>query len=98
MVAVCAEIRRKFGTPVERIKFVQDFMLEEGADHLAAAIKMNSSLGCAVWVMTDFEERFEMAPEMDFEDLWSHGFFGVDNESAFAFVNFTPSSTRSSAA
>ena len=40
--------------------------------------------------MTDFEDTFVMGSELEFHDMWRHGYFGASNESTLAFVNVTP--------
>ena len=61
VLVVCAELRSKFGVSVERVKHVQKFMLQDGADHFAAAIRLMGVLGVALWLLTDFEGTFVMA-------------------------------------
>ena len=87
---VCAEFRRTLGVPVERLKYVKEFMTSDGADHLSAAIQLMDVLGVGIWVMTDFKDTFIMDSELEFHDLWRFGHFGADNESTLAFVNVTP--------
>ena len=87
---VCAEFRRNLGIPVERLKFVKEFMSQDGANHLSAAINLMGVLGVGVWIMTDFEDTFVMDSELEFHDMWRHGYFGASNESTLAFVNVTP--------
>ena len=76
---VCAEMRRDFGTPVERLRWVQQFMLQEGANHFEAAVELIASLGVGVWLVTDFEKTFIMDSELEFADLWQHGYFGAES-------------------
>ncbi len=86
---VCAELRRRFGTPVERVRFVRDFMLQEGADHYQVAIEMMAKLGVNVWLMTDFERQFVMDTELEFADMWKWGAFGGETP-AYAFLLLNP--------
>lgn len=90
VLMVCAELRSRFGVSVERIKYVQGFMLQDGADHLEAAIYLMAHLGVAVWLLTDFEETFVMDSELEFTDMWGHGYFGGDHESSFALLKLSP--------
>jgi hypothetical protein len=90
VLAVCAEIRRRFGTPVERLRSIQSFMLEDGANHFEAAVRLFGTLGVGIWLLTDFEDTFIMDSELEFQDLWSLGMFGAENESAFVLINVTP--------
>jgi DNA-binding transcriptional MerR regulator len=87
---LCSEFRRTLGVPVERLKFLKEFMTQDGTNHLSAAINLMGVLGVGVWVMTDFEDTFVMDSELEFHDLWRLGYFGASNESTLAFVNVTP--------
>ena len=86
VLMVCAEIRRRYGTPVERLRWVQQFMLAEGANHLEAAMELIVTLGVGVWLCTDLEETFAMDSELEFVDMWRSGYFGAEREKAFVFV------------
>lgn len=90
ILMVCAELRSRFGVSVERIRFVQEFMLQEGADHLQAAIDIMASLGVAVWLLTDFESTFDMDSELEFADQWRHGFYGGERDASFALLKVSP--------
>lgn len=90
MLMVCSEIRRRFGTPVDRVKFVSECMLQPGADHLSVAIELMGLLGVGVWLMTDFEETFVMDSELEFRDMASLGYFGGDSPAGYVFVKLNP--------
>jgi hypothetical protein len=92
VLMVCSEIRRQFGTPVERLKYVQDFMLQDGANHFEAAVELMDFLGVGVWLLTDFESTFIMDSELEFIDLWQLGFFGagIEQPKAFALLPINP--------
>lgn len=87
---VCSEIRQQCGTPVERLRWVQDFMLEEGANHFEAAAQLMANLGVGVWLCTDLESFFVMDSELEFTDLWEHGAFGAGNEKAMVLLPINP--------
>src|SRR5438477_8074714 len=38
-IMVCAEIRSRFGSPVESLGFVRSLMLQEGANHLPYSVE-----------------------------------------------------------
>jgi hypothetical protein len=90
VLMVCYELRSKFGVSVERVKYVQEFMLQDGADHLAVAIQLMGILGVGVWLLTDFEDTFIMDSELEFEQLWSMGFFGGDKPASYAMLKMNP--------
>lgn len=89
VVLVSAELRKRFGVPVERLKFVQEMMLQPGADHFRASVRLMLLLEVEVWLMTDFEKTFIVDSELEFTDLWAHGFFGAGLDSA-AFLRLSP--------
>ncbi len=86
ILMVCSEIRRQYGTPVERLKWLQDFMLQDGAHHFRVAVEMMATLGVGVWLLTDFEDTFIMDSELEFADLWEMGFFGAASEKGYVLV------------
>jgi hypothetical protein len=85
-ILTCAEIRRRFGVPVERLKWVQDFMLQDGADHLRVAMEMIGGLGLGVWIMTDCCTTFQMGSELDFSAMWRSGCFGPCERDGGGFI------------
>src|SRR5688572_30182562 len=56
---VCHEIRRLYGTPLERLAYVKNFMMQEKANHLLAAIEL-MEVGLHVFLLTDLEKTFIM--------------------------------------
>lgn len=90
-LTVCAELRKQFGFSVKQLRFVNDFMNQEGANHLEVAIQMMASLGLPVWLCTDGKEAFIMDSELEFRDLVEHGFLGGGHkEAAYAFLKVSP--------
>lgn len=74
---VCNEIRRLYGTPLEKLRFVRRFMLQERSNHLAAAIGLMRH-GLHVFLLTDLEKTFIMDSDLEFEDLLHCGQFRVE--------------------
>jgi len=89
-LATCAEIRRRFGVPVQRLKWVQDCMLQDGVNLLNQAVGAIQMCGESVWLLTDLEKTLIISPEFEFEGLWSGPFFAAHKESAFVLLNVTP--------
>lgn len=87
---VSAEIRRQYGIPVERLKWVQQFMLKKDANHFEAAAELMAMLGVGVWLCTDLEETFVMDSELEFTDMWRIGYFGAEHKRAFVFLPVNP--------
>lgn len=98
VLLVCVEFRKRLGVPVERLKYVREFMLQDGADHLHAAMYSMALLGVNVWLLTDFEKTFVMDSELEFQDMFRHGFFSGPGEQGFALLNVSPLVTRFAAA
>jgi hypothetical protein len=90
VLMVCAEIRRRFGVPVERLNFVREFMLKDGANHLHASAKLMAQLGVGVWLLTDLQKTFVLDSELEFLDLMENGYFGGDHDRAFIWIKVNP--------
>jgi hypothetical protein len=88
-IMVCAEIRERFGVPVESLRFIRSFMLQDGADHLQAAVD-KMGLGLTVWLLTDCKETFVMDSDIEFEDLFNLGFFRGDDARGYVFLKLNP--------
>lgn len=87
---VCGEIRRRFGVPVESLRWVKDFMLQEGADHFSYAVETIAKDGLTIWLLTDLKETFIMDNDLEFEDMLHYGYFRGDDPSAYIFLKINP--------
>ena len=90
VLMVCNEMHRRFGIPIQRLSFVRRWMLQEGVDHLQAAIKLMTILGVGVWLMTDLEETFILDSELEFDALMQDGFFSAAESKAFVSLKVNP--------
>jgi hypothetical protein len=88
-IMICAEIRRQFGVPLDRLGFVRTFMMQEKADHFRAALRL-IALGFSVWLKTDLRESFVMDSDIEFGNLFDLGYFRVDEPQAFVFISVNP--------
>ena len=73
MLLVLMEFRQRFQVPLPKLKYVRDFMLQDGADHLSAAVRLMGMLGIPVYLATDFEGFFVMDSGLEFRDLIEYG-------------------------
>jgi DNA-binding transcriptional MerR regulator len=87
---ICAEIRKRLGVPVERLAYIRQFMLQDGADHLRAAVELMAMLGMPVWLVTDLTKTFILDSEMEFRDLVQLGYLGGDHEQTLIWVKVSP--------
>ena len=87
---ICAEIRDHFGVPVERLRFVRDFMAQEGADHLQAACHLMATLGTEIWLITDLKHTFIMDSELEIHDMVEHGFLHANTPNAYIWIKVSP--------
>ncbi len=86
-VMVCAEIRKQFGVPLESLRWVRAYMLQEEADHFRAAAELMASLGIGVYLLTDLKKTFIMDSELEFGDLMRHGYFMPHRPGAYIFLS-----------
>jgi hypothetical protein len=86
---VCGEIRQQFGVPVESLRWVRTFMLQKGADHLSAAIRIMCR-GMAVVLMTDLKETFVMDSDLEIEDRLHLGYFRHEDPQGYVLIKLNP--------
>ena len=95
ILAVCNQLRRKFGVSVERLKYVIEMMNEEVRDpqthgDFMGAVILMASVGGAVWLITDSDEEFTIDSEAAIAEMWRGGEFSGQDPSAFAFLKLNP--------
>ena len=90
VLLVCKEIREKFGIPLESLRFVKSFMLQEGADHFRYAVEMMKNYGFTVYLLTDLKETFILDTDLEFEDLFKLGFFRGNESRGYIFLKLNP--------
>ena len=74
-LVVCAELRRQFGIPVEKLKYITGEMLKEGMDDFGTATQWMALLGVDVWLVTDFSGLFMIDTELELIDVMENGGF-----------------------
>ncbi|MBP9115198.1 MAG: MerR family transcriptional regulator [Acidimicrobiia bacterium] len=90
VVMVMSELRKQYGIPVEKLKYIKDFMLQEGADHFRYCIEKISLLGTSIWLITDFDETFLLDTELEISDMFSLGYFHTEKQKGYCLLNLTP--------
>jgi len=89
VLMVCAEMRKRFGTPVDRLKVMKEWMLAEEANHLSAAIQIIGSLGVDVWILTDFDATFIMDSDLEMHSVFGMGVAGAGAD-GFVLLKVNP--------
>jgi hypothetical protein len=84
-IMVCKEIRDRFGTPLESLRYVREFMLKDGANHLQAAVDI-MRYGFVVFILTDLKKTFVMDSDLEFEDLFHLGYLRGAEDQGYVFV------------
>jgi hypothetical protein len=84
-IVVCKEIRDRFGTPLGSLRFVRNFMLQNGANHLQTAVDI-MRYGFAVFILTDLREIFVMDSDLEFEDLFHLGYLRAAEDQGYVFI------------
>lgn len=82
---ICGEIRQRYGIPVEKIRYVREFMMAEKADHLAVAVGLMEK-GLTLYLLTDFAETFIINSDLEFADLMRNGYFRADHPNGFILL------------
>lgn len=89
-IMVSSEIRSKFGVPIESLRWIRSFMLQEGADHYRSAIELIARFGFSVYIMTDLKETFVMDSDLEFKDMFQMGYFRGDEPQNYIFIKVNP--------
>ena len=89
-IMVCAEIRKRFGAPIESLRWVRECMTQKGADHFAAAVRIMATLRLPVLLLTDLKETFIMDHPFEMSDLFEYGMFSAEGSDAFVLVKVNP--------
>ena len=89
VVLVCSEIRKQFGVPVEKLAWLQKFMLQNDANHFSAAVEM-MRLGLAVLILTDLSDQFEMDSDREIGRLLNFGYCRRDESQSYVLLLVNP--------
>ncbi len=89
VVLVCAEIRKQFGAPIEKLASLQKFMLQDGVNHFSAAVEMMRH-GLAVLILTDLSGQFDMDADFAIGDLLNLGYCRYDEPQSYVLLLVNP--------
>ena len=89
VLMVCSELRKRFGVPLEKLAWLQSFMLQKGADHFQAALHM-MRYGYAVFILTDCERSFDMESDREIGELLKMGYCRYDAPQAYVLLCVNP--------
>jgi hypothetical protein len=87
---ICSEIRKRFGVPLESLRWVQSFMLQEGPNHYQAAVELIAHYGFSVWLLTDLKGTFVMDSDLELEDMFSLGYFRTGVIGGYILLEVNP--------
>jgi hypothetical protein len=87
VLMICTEIRKRFGTSLDSLAWIQKCMLQDPAkvDHLRAAIAIMER-GMAVFLFSDLRETFVMESDVAFESMFRAGMMRGSEDQGFIFV------------
>ena len=89
VILVLAEIRNQFGVSIEKLAWLQKFMLQDGANHFLAAVEM-MRLGLAVVLFTDLNAQFEMNSDLEIADSLRAGCCRYDEPQSYVLLLVNP--------
>lgn len=90
VIMVVAEIRKRFGVPLEMLSWLKSFMLQEGADHFQAAVELIAHLGVSVFVVTDLRKTFFMEPDVEVANLLMMEYYRGNEPDQFLAIKVNP--------
>jgi hypothetical protein len=89
-ILICVEIRDRFGVPFDRLGWLIDFMLQDGADHFSYAHRTIRKHGFVVFLLTDLKSFFQMGTDIDLEEMLQLGYFRHDEPEAYYMLKINP--------
>ena len=89
-ILICVEIRDRFAVPLDRLGWLIDFMLQDGADHFAYAHRTIRQRGFVVFLLTDLKSFFQIGTDIDFEEMLQLGYFRHDEPEAYYLLKINP--------
>jgi hypothetical protein len=89
VILVCAEIRKQFGAPIEKLAWLQKFMLQRKANHFFSAVRMMRH-GMAVLILTDLARQFDMDCDFAIGDLLRSGYCRYDKPQSYLLLLVNP--------
>lgn len=89
VILVCVEMRKQFGVSIEKLAWLQRFMLQDGADHFSAAVRMMKH-GLAVFILTDLSQQFDMEADCAISDLLGAGYCRNDEPQSYILLSVNP--------
>lgn len=89
-LAVCAEIRSRFGVPLGDLKWVMRHIVEAKRDYLGDAAECILILGDPVFILTDLRRRLYLAPAFALERMYQVGYFLDPEENSFLLLRLNP--------
>jgi len=89
VLMVCSEVRKQYGMPLHKLIWLKSFMLQKGADHFQAAVRMMQH-GLAVFIFTDLEKSFDMDADIAIADMLELGYCRYDHPHAYIFMSVNP--------
>jgi len=87
---ICSEIRKRFGVPLESLRWVQSFMLQEGPNHYQAAVELIARYGFSVWLLTDLRETFVMDSDLELEHMFNMSYFRTGVVGGYILLEINP--------
>jgi MerR HTH family regulatory protein len=89
VILVCAEIRKQFGVPIEKLAWLQKFMLQGGANYFSVAVEM-IRLGFAVLIFTDLSNQFVMDTDVALAESLNQGSCRYDEPQSYVLLLVNP--------
>ena len=89
ILLVCNELRRKFGVPVDSLRWLQNFMRKDGANHFVAAAEIMNR-GMVVLLLTDLQTTFKMNSDVEIAEFLDLGGMRDETPQAFLLLKLNP--------
>lgn len=90
ILMICVEIRREFGVPVERLKWISDHVNQPRFNHLLSAYQIMDEYGVPVMLLTDLRSVFDLESALNFSKFLKEGYFSGEELDKYIFMKVNP--------
>jgi hypothetical protein len=93
-LAVCSDIRSRFGVSLDALKPLQSYLLREDIDFLGDVRERMTTHLFAFYLLTDLRELFFLIPDVEFESVATRNLLRGDAPAAFILLKINPLLSR----
>lgn len=89
-ILVCAEVRKKFGVPLDRLRWLRQTAMEDKISLFSYTLQLMKVIGTPVFLYSNLEDSFEINSDLEIGTLMQMGVFSTDYTDSLIFLKLNP--------